>query len=153
MEKNMGNNEKNVINLKVGEVSEAEKVLGTMPSFDEHKKKRTKADRVQRFVDLAMGMTNNKGKNVGNVLEEMTPEAALKFLQHINGQLCNNKITGKSEIYGSDTHRIGVYSEMVVSGGVKEFLAPEPSLQKELFEEYFDAIKKVGDKDRKALLA
>jgi hypothetical protein len=40
-----------------------------------------------------------------------------------------------------------------ILGGSKELIAPEPELQRELFEEYLDAIKKTKGKEKKALLA
>lgn len=137
-------------------LTEAEEVLGSEPSFEEHLK-RTKADRVQRFIELMNNRMSDEnkqeaGEDINNALNKMSPEAALNFLQHINSQLRNDKITRKSEIYGDQYHRMVVGTRSII-GGEKELVAPEPDLQKQLFGEYLDAIKKIDDKDKRALLA
>ena len=144
------NNHEALNNNKEENQTNTEKTLGSMPSFEEHMK-RPKNMKVQRFVDMAISMTDNKEKTISDALDEMTPETALNFLQHVNSQLRNDKIARKSEVYGDKTHRMVVDANIM--GGGKELVAPEPELQKELFNEYFDAIKKIEDKDKKALLA
>lgn len=120
--------------------------LSNEPSFEEHMKKRTNAERAARFVELA-----NKEDNVENALEKMSPDDALNFLQHLNSHLRNEKVSKKSEIYGNGVNRMVVSSP--IEGGEKELIAPDPELQRELFDEYFEAIKTIDDKDKKAALA
>lgn len=84
-------------------------------------------------------------------LDEITPDVALKILMHINSQLRNDKFRKRSEVFSSTMQRVMVESSTL--GGSKELIAPEPELQRELFEEYLDAIKKTKGKEKKALLA
>ncbi|MCR5832654.1 MAG: Fic family protein [Candidatus Saccharibacteria bacterium] len=148
----MSNSE--IINSNPGgqEQVETEQSPSLEPNFDTHMK-RTRGERVQRFVELAKarGGEDGKEKSVDEALNEMDSATALDFLQHINSQLRNEKVSKKSEIYGDKTHRMMVGSETL--GGTKNLIAPEPELQKELFNEYFEAIKKIDDKEKKALLA
>lgn len=117
--------------------------------------KRSRAERLGRFARLASHFTLPESKNlegeakINFVLEHTSPEGALEFLQHVNSRLRQGG--KKSEIYGDETHRMMVDGRIM--GGSKELVAPEPDLQKELFAEYLEAIKKTEGQDEKAALA
>ena len=113
----------------------------------------TKAQRIGRFARLTMIYGGEKEGDINDVLGKVTPETALNFLQHVNSQLRNDKLTKKSDVVGDEMNRMMVHSENFITGGAQEFVAPEPGLQKELFGEYLDAMKKIKDKDKRALLA
>lgn len=136
--------------------SETKKPSTEAPNANKQTGQRTKAERLRRFAKLAMNLTVPESKEleaqdkVDFVLEQMTSEGAMKFLQYVNSQLRQGG-GKKSEIYGDTTHRMVVDGRVI--GGGKEMVAPEPDLQNELFTEYLDAIKKTKGKEKKAALA
>lgn len=90
-------------------------------------------------------------EKIDDAIMNATPEEALEFVRYVNGSLCH-KERKKSDICGDEVRRVMVESNLAMSGE-KELIAFEPTKQIELFGEYFEALKEVEDRTKRAALA
>lgn len=105
--------------------------------------------RAQRLIELASTVYGEK-KTVNDLVNEVTPETAIKILNLLNTKLLNAEKKTKIA-YGNEYERNVIISDSI--GGQQEYIAPEESIQKNLFKEYLIAIQKLDDRGQRALLA
>lgn len=126
------------------------------PKIDPHKKEMNSGvRRASRFIELATKLYGeNKGskekKSVNDLINEVTPETAIKILNLLNTKLLNAEKKTKIA-YGDEYERKVIISNSI--GGQQEYIAPEESIQKDLFKKYLIAIQELDDRDQRALLA
>ncbi len=124
------------------ELTEAEKVLGNQPSFEEHMQsiQRTKSERAQRFLQLSgIEKIRNDESSFDEKIQEMTRDGAYKYLSHLNGIL--RGINKKSERGRRDNVRVG------------EHIAPSKDVQGIILKDTVETLKNIKDNHYRAALA
>ena len=124
------------------EPTEAEKVLGNLPSFKEHMQsvQRTKSERAQRFLQLSGIEEIRSDENLfDEKIQEMTRDDAYKYLTHLNGIL--RGVNKKNERGRRDNIQVG------------EHMAPSRDVQGIILKDTIETLKNIEDNHYRATLA
>lgn len=124
----------------VEEQTEAEKVLGSMPSYEEHMKQRSKGEKAQRLLELAGVSEIRKNEELfDEKIQEMTVNGAYKYLTTLNGIL--RGVDKKRERGRRDNITVG------------DHVAPSADVQKVIMDDTVKALKNIKDNHYRATLA
>jgi len=138
--KRVANNEKNTPN---GESVYQDKIdihiTRAQRFFDAYKKRRNRASE-----------ETGKEETINNLIDEITPEDAMKVLTFLHKKLLFQNEEGR-ETYKIQDERKAIASSL--DNGQQKYVAPTEVIQETFFKAYLEAIKKLKDKDQRALLA